>query len=171
MKKINKIFFCIAIAVAFISIGEVALSVKINTFENSKDTRLISSTDYIVNSPPGIPVINGPTKGTLGVTYNYTVVSTDPEGNMVYYWIKWEPGCPSVTWDGPYPSGQVVTFSHWFSTRGSYSISCVAKDIFEAESDPGYLKVRMPRDRAINGPFLIFMQHFFENFPYLSKIL
>jgi hypothetical protein len=59
------------------------------------------------------------------------------------------------------------TAKHSWS-EGSYSIRVKAKDIYEEESDWSEpLTVTMPRNRAINGFFLRFL----EQFPILQKIL
>ena len=123
------------------------------------------------NQPPETPIINGTTHGTIGVTYNYTFVTTDPDGDNVYYWIKWEPGCPSVNWIGPYPSDQVLTISHSFTQKGTYPISCQAKDIYNATSDIGSLTVTMSRSKSVNRPYFWLLQNFFENYPNLSSII
>jgi hypothetical protein len=53
------------------------------------DTGLDASfkTYGIDNEPPALPVIDGPTTGTYGNTYNWTFVSTDPNGDDIYYYI------------------------------------------------------------------------------------
>jgi len=97
-------------------------------------------------------------------------VSTDPDGDDVYYWIRWEPGCPSVNWFGPYPSGQEITLSHTFSKKGSYTISCIAKDIYNGTSEFGSLEVTMPKNKVISGSFIKCLQNYFENYSYLFSI-
>jgi len=173
MKKIIRILVCMMIVISFVFVTEAALaentviwSVGIN-----ETPYLIDLTVYDLNSPPETPIINGTTHGTIGVTYDYTFVTVDPDGDDVYYQINWEPGCPSINWFGPYPSGQIITFSHTFSRKGTYPISCTAKDIYNATSDFGSLTVTMSRSKAINRSFFNFFQNFFENYPNLFKIL
>jgi len=162
MKKIIKILVCIQmiIPIFYISIGASA-----------GNTIIEHESIYDENSPPEIPTINGTTHGTIGVEYNYTFITTDPDGDDVYYYIKWEPGCPSVVWFGPYPSGQEITFSHTFTQRGTYSINCQAKDIYNATSDIGLLSVTMSREKAINKPFFYYLQNFFRNYPKILILL
>jgi len=139
----------------------------------AKDSTFTKNTLIAIgeNQPPETPIINGTTHGTIGVTYNYTFVTTDPDGDNVYYWIKWEPGCPSVNWIGPYPSDQVLTISHSFTQKGTYPISCQAKDIYNATSDIGSLTVTMSRSKSVNRPYFWLLQNFFENYPNLSSII
>ncbi|OGS40684.1 MAG: hypothetical protein A3K77_01630 [Euryarchaeota archaeon RBG_13_31_8] len=161
MKKIIKTLVCLQmiISIFYISIGA------------SAGNTVIEHESYDENSPPEIPIINGTTHGTIGVEYNYTFLTTDPEGDDVYYYIKWEPGCPSVIWFGPYPSGQEITFSHSFTQRGTYSINCQAKDIYNATSDIGLLSVTMSREKAINKPFFNYLQNIFKDYPKILIIL
>ena len=112
-------------------------------------TKLISI--YESNTPPGIPEIDGETQGVVDVEYEYTFISTDPEGEDVYYWIIWGDGCPAVEWSGPYVSGEEVVFTHTFASQGMFSIRAKAKDIHDSESDWGYLDVTMPLDYSINN--------------------
>ena len=162
MEKIIKtlVSLQLIISIFYISIGATAGNTLIQTASINSE-----------NSPPGIPFINGTTHGTIGVEYNYTVLSTDPDGDDVYYYIQWEPGCPSIIWFGPYPSGQEITFSHTFTRRGTYSINCQAKDIYNATSDVGLLTITMPREKFINKPFFNQLQNFFENYPKILILL
>jgi len=100
------------------------------------------------NNPPAAPTINGPSKGKAGEEYEYTFVTTDPEGHDVYYWIEWGDGIVEEDdWIGPYASGEEVTRVHTWDEDGTYMIRTKAKDIFDAESDWGYLEVEMPVNR------------------------
>jgi hypothetical protein len=120
------------------------------------------------NSPPSIPVITGQTKGKHDVGYNFTFTSTDPDGDNVYYWIEWGDGCPSAGWLGPYPSGQTITVDHAFP-KGTWTISCQAKDIYNATSDWGNLTVTMALSSSLpsNG----FLEWLFAWFPHAFPVL
>jgi hypothetical protein len=86
--------------------------------------------DFILtsnNQPPTVPIIDGPTYGKAGVAYNYTFVSTDPNGYDVYYRIVWGDDSPGEHYLGPYPSGLEVTIKHIFYKQGIYNISVVHK--------------------------------------------
>ncbi|GAG49194.1 unnamed protein product, partial [marine sediment metagenome] len=41
------------------------------------------------NDPPDTPEIYGPTRHEVGVEYEYTFVTTDPDGDEIYYYIDW----------------------------------------------------------------------------------
>jgi outer membrane protein assembly factor BamB len=122
----------------------------------------------INNQPPGTPTIDGPASGKIGRTYDYTMVSTDPEGNNISYYVDWGDGTTSG-WIGPYTSGQEQTVNHTWSKRGTYIIQVKAKDNYSAESGWGILQVKMPT--SYNIPFLQFWMKLLERFPRTFPIL
>lgn len=85
------------------------------------------------SEPPSIPVINGPHLGNVGTEYNFSVVSTDPEGKQIYYYIDWGDGTNS-DWIGPFPSGETIDKSHVWADEGDFEIIAKAKDIDNVES-------------------------------------
>ena len=99
------------------------------------------------NNPPGTPSISGPSQGTNDVLYNYTMSTTDPDGDDVYYWVDWDDGT-NTGWVGPFPSGMVVMFNHTWSEAGTYTIKVKAKDNNGAES------IWTPFNMTIAGPHL-----------------
>jgi len=97
----------------------------------------------MVDRPPNTPTINGPAQGEPGTSYLYTFTTTDPDGDMVYYYIDW--GDDQVSdWVGPYNSGATATVTHQWAEEGTYTIQAKAKDILGAESDWGTLEITMP---------------------------
>jgi hypothetical protein len=103
---------------------------------------------YSENNPPETPSITGPTSGKAGTAYTYTFVTTDPDGDNVYYYIDWGDDLNSG-WLGPYASDLEKTASHTWSEQGTYTIKIKAKDIFDAESDWETLVVSMPLNLQI----------------------
>ncbi len=97
------------------------------------------------NTPPNIPTINGPATGKIGITYNYTFVSVDPENDSIFYQINWGDGTVD-DWYGPVESNVIITRSHIWSEKGSYTIQARAKDIHGAIGLWGSLSVTMPMD-------------------------
>ena len=87
----------------------------------------------IGSQPPEAPEITGPSAGAVGVEYDFTFVSTDPEDEMVSYYIDWGDG-DIEDWIGPYPSGEIKTFSHAWDEIGTYEIKAKARDINNIES-------------------------------------
>lgn len=122
------------------------------------------------NQPPVIPTINGTTSGTIGQAYAYTFVTTDPEKTNVFYYIDWGDGANSG-WIGPNQSGQQITVFHTWSKRGIYTVKAKAKDVYNAESDWGVLKIRMPKNQIHQTAlFVHFFERLFERFPHAFPI-
>jgi len=99
----------------------------------------------IGNQPPDPPIISGPPRGKINVRYNYTMSTSDPENEDVYYYINWGDGKNSG-WIGPYNSGEIAKVSYIWDKKGNYQIKVKARDInlFESDwSDP--LVVSMPK--------------------------
>jgi len=121
-------------------------------------------------NPPGAPEINGPAKGAAGTSYDYTFFSEDPDGNEVYYYVDWGDG-ETTGWLGPYPAGDMLTLDHTWDKQDTYTIKAKAKDTYDLESDWSELDVTMPRNRAINTPFLDFIQQHPMIFQLLQRFL
>jgi hypothetical protein len=123
------------------------------------------------NHPPNAPTIEGKTSGKAGNSYPYTFTSTDPNGDQVSYYIKWGNG--DVTdWTAFQDSGPPgYSESHTWDEQDTYTIEAKAKDTFDVESDWATLTVTMPRNRAMNRPFLNFLQNHPNLFPILRLLL
>jgi parallel beta-helix repeat protein len=128
------------------------------------------TTGSSMNHAPAAPTIQGPTSGSIGITYNYTFVTTDPEDNTISYYIDWGDNTNSG-WLGPHPSGESITVAHTWNTRGSYTIKAKAKDSYEAESQWGTLKVTMPLTLPRTHPLLIILERLIDRFPRVFPIL
>ncbi len=98
------------------------------------------------NNPPEAPDIDGPTKGDVGKEYEFTIMTTDPLNEDVYYWIEWGDGTMEE-WIGPYATGEIVTVSHTWTEKGTYSIRGKAKNALNAEgawSEPFNITIFAP---------------------------
>jgi thiol-disulfide isomerase/thioredoxin len=123
----------LSVSVDWLSDGEIEIDINIvNDLE-------------IQNDPPEIPTIIGESSGRNGKTYDYKISTIDPNGDNVYYWILWYDGCPGVSWDGPYNSGEEIIKSFSWENQGNYTISVKAKDENGAESDWATLEIKMPK--------------------------
>ena len=126
----------------------------------------------MILAPPDKPQTpSGPANGKPGIEYTYTSSTTDLTGDQIYYFWDWGDGNYSG-WIGPYSSGETVKVGHIWTKKGSYQIKVKAKDIYDYGSkwsDP--LSVTMPRNKAINLPFLQFLQNFLQDHPNLFPIL
>jgi hypothetical protein len=115
----------------------------IETTEMDADYSLVISP---VMPGPYPPVIDGSSEGDIGVEYEYTVVTTDPAGEDIYYWIDWGDGSVEE-WIGPYASGEEVYISHTWNEEGNYSILAKAKNALNGEggwSEPFIVNIYAP---------------------------
>jgi len=145
----------------------VTLRIKDNDDGMDIETKIVY---VIADEPPNTPEISGSTNGKAGEEYDYTFITTDPDGDNVSYWIDWGDD-DNTGWIGPYSSDEEVTLSHTWSEQGTYTIKAKAKDIYDAESNWAELGVSMPKDRAINTPFKWFLQNHPNLFPVLRYLL
>jgi len=121
------------------------------------------------NDPPTPPTITGPKSGSAGTSYDYDFVSTDSEGDKIFYYIEWGDGTKE-DWFGPFPSGQKQTKSHTWTEQDTYIIKAKARDEHGAESDESQYEVTMPRNRVF--PTNTFIQKiFFGQFPNSYQII
>ncbi len=123
------------------------------------------------NNPPNKPVKpSGSTSGKLGIEYTYTTITTDPDGDQVYYNWSWGDNTYSE-WLGPYDSGINNSAKHIWNNKGTYQIKVKAKDVYDAESDwSDPLLVTMPKNKAINFNYNL-LEWLFERYPSLFPIL
>jgi hypothetical protein len=120
----------------------------------------------VQDTPPAVPMISGPTKGKIGVSYDYTFTSEDSEDDEIFYYVDWGDGTNS-SWVGPFTSNVPVTLSHLFTKKGTYTIQGKARDAFYAESNWGTLQVNMPTFFSAS----FFFWKLASRFPFLSDIL
>jgi len=101
-----------------------------------------------VSKAPSAPIITGESSGKPGIEYEYTFVSTDPEGDNIEYCIDWGDNTGEVC-IGPYSSGAEASAKHTWSEQGDYTIKVKARDVNGAESDWETLDVSMPKSKSI----------------------
>lgn len=130
-----------------------------------------AATPAIETVPPNTPQITGPTSGIPGTEYKYTFVTTDPDGDDVYYYIEW--GDDQIEeWIGPYESDESVTIGNVWEEQDTYTIRVKAKDIFDEESAWETLEVAIPRSKiSYNSMFLRILESFPNAYPILRYIL
>ena len=118
-------------------------------------------TNVLDNQPPDFPQISGAMNGTKGKEYQYTIITSDPNGDTIFYYIDWGDNTNSG-WLGSYNSGQTVSVSNSWDSEGTYTVKVKAKDIYDAESDWATLTVTMPCSFT---PQPQFIEVLFERFP------
>jgi hypothetical protein len=118
--------------------------------------------------PPTPPIIQGPSSGKAKQHYNFTFMSTDPNDDLISYFIDWGDNSTSG-WLGPYASGFIVTQSHTWAKKGTYAIKAKAKDTKGNESDWGTFSVTMPL--SYPTPPVPFFAWLFTRFPHAFPVL
>jgi len=118
---------------------------------------------------PNAPTINGKTNGKKGTEYEYTFNAVDPNGDNVKYHIDWDDGDSDTTAFSS--SGTNVKVKHTWSNQGTYIIKATAEDTNGLVGPEGTLSITMPRNRAVNTPFLQFLYNFLQQYPILYQLL
>ncbi|HMA82827.1 MAG TPA: C25 family cysteine peptidase [Candidatus Thermoplasmatota archaeon] len=105
------------------------------------------------SDPPLKPTLNGPTSGAIDEEQTYEALTTDPEGDAVFYMFDWGDDTYSE-WFGPYESGEPISASYTWTEKGDYEIRVKAKDdhgVMGEWSDP--LPISMPNSFSWFAPF------------------
>lgn len=98
------------------------------------------------NNAPATPTITGTQDGKAGEPYEYSISTSDPENDQIFYYIDWGDDTNS-DWQGPYTSEEAITISHSWIERDTYTIKVKARDDKGAESDWKALTVTMPKQK------------------------
>lgn len=101
-----------------------------------------------ITEAPEIPEISGPITGSIGEILEYTLNTTDPDGDDVYYFVDWGDDI-TTDWLGPFNSGMPINITHEWSKAGDFEIQAKARDLYLAESD-----MSDPFPIHISGPIL-----------------
>ncbi|KYK32414.1 MAG: hypothetical protein AYK22_09240 [Thermoplasmatales archaeon SG8-52-3] len=114
-----------------------------------------STIEIVYNYPPEIPEIVGAFRVLPGIAYNFKFSSNEPDGEDVYFYIEWGDG-EVEEWIGPYSSGEKITLSHKYTTKGYYLINATAKDINDLESETRQkpVKVSFSRSSFFRNPLI-----------------
>jgi len=148
----------------------VALRVTDNIGTEDIDTTSIAI--EIPNEPPlrpGIP--EGPTEGKAETDYQFSGITTDPEGDQIWYKWSWGDGSES-NWLGPYASGDTCEATHQWAEKDTFQIKVKAKDSSGDESAWSLPLEIGITTKARSIVFLNdFIQRLLEKFPILEKII
>ena len=100
------------------------------------------------NEPPNAPTINGPSSGNPGTSYEYGLISVDPDGDEIAKFIvDWGDSTVEENVTGPFSSGQEVLVNHTWDEKGTYYIKAKAFDIYGNESDWSEFEIVIPRNK------------------------
>lgn len=121
--------------------------ITVEEFQPFGDPSLIIAVE---SQPPTKPEIDGPINGNVGVEYEWTFVSTDPDGDNISYYIDWDDKSGECGWYGPYPSGEKLFLTHEYKSKDNFTIKAMAVDEYGVESSWAYFEVSMPRSKIAN---------------------
>jgi hypothetical protein len=128
---------------------------------------LAVANEVVENQPPDTPEISGQTNGATNTSYLYTFVTTDDDGDYLFYYIDWGDG-EVEEWIGPYESDESGEAYHLWEEEDTYTIKIKAKDTHGDESNWTYLEVSMPVNQMTQETFL---QRVLNQFPNAFAIL
>ena len=121
------------------------------------------------NSQPEDPVISGPKNVKAKRLYTYSFIANDPEGHDVNFLIRFE-SSDTPTWEGPFSSGEEVTFSHAWNSEGKHSIVAKAMDIYGAKSGQTSYTVTVTKSKSFYNPSVLrILEDLFSNFPIFER--
>jgi len=143
----------------------------ISQFDNNYTVSFLAIPYDYSNQPPTAPYVTGPTYGNIGVGYEWTFLSTDPEDDNITYYVDWGDVCGGAEWHGPYQSGEEVTLAHTYYYQNSFIINTLAVDENGAESDWTYYEVTMPKNKMLYNPLLLRLLERFPNTFYILRQL
>jgi hypothetical protein len=161
-RKILAILICMLLIATVASFSSTA-----KKCERKPTTHIVK-----LNLPPDAPTVKAPTEVQRGKFFDVKVVTTDPEGDDVYY--KFDINGHTFGWRGEFPSGveHIEKNLKLVVPAGSYILGVQAKDIHEAKSEWTYVEIIVKTKsigiEAINAQFFI---NFLENHPNMFPLL
>jgi outer membrane protein assembly factor BamB len=106
------------------------LNGKVYVASNNGKVFCFKNLDY----PPETPSTpTGPDAAGIEVPLNFSTVTTDPDGDSLFYLWDWGDGNLS-DWLGPFDSNTTITTNYSWIDEGTYNIRVKAKDILGNES-------------------------------------
>ena len=92
-----------------------------------------ASVSIIENQPPYYPLLEGDLSGEVGELLSFEVYAVDPEGHDIRFKFDWDNAVGG--WSDLKADDTWHTFTHSWSSAGTYTVKAKAKDQHGAESD------------------------------------
>jgi len=119
------------------------------------------------NLPPTTLQIKGPIFRRAEVPLNYSYLTSDPNGDCLFYYIDWGDGVVEQC-ISPYDVEMNLTLSHTWKKQGIYTILVTAEDPFGEKTNTETMKIYiLPKKGALFSLFLTFL----ERFPVVNQLL
>ncbi len=141
------------------------------TVTDSEEDTASDTTWTYINAPPNSPIIDGPQQGKEELKYTYTAITTDPDGDQIFYIWNFSDSIELIETLIPLDSGEICKLNHTFAEKGDYTLRVKSRDIYDAESewsDP--LEISIPKTKIYNT----FIQLFYKilgRFVFFGEIL
>jgi outer membrane protein assembly factor BamB len=117
----------------YAQVGSSPAVVNGRLYISSQEGSLLCFCDDLPPNKPSKP--SGPMSVTVGVIYNYSTSTTDPEVDMVRYGWDWNGDKIVDEWTDFHPSGVTVTISHSWEKAGLYGVRVRAEDTTGLQSE------------------------------------
>lgn len=135
------------------------------TVIDSQNQQVSDSTWALIVDPPFIspPIIEGPSSGRPGISYEFIFNEFNPENDDVSYYIDWDDGT-ATDWTSYYHSGIPYFEDHVWKLEGSYTIKSKVKTLAGFESDWTQFQIK------ISNPRVRFFLRLVDMFPILHRL-
>jgi len=107
--------------------GNISITINKDLF-HQQIPNITLNPSSLLKLPPLQPIqLTGTTVGYTNESYHYITVTTDPNGDPIYYLFDWGNNATS-TWLGLYKSGDICVGMYSWKHEGIYNIKVKAKD-------------------------------------------
>jgi len=117
---------------------------------------------------PNPPTIDGSTRGTVGIKYEYTFYFEDNDCLNGSIYVDWGDGSTNRT--AVIEPGTEIKLNHTWHKKDSYMIKARVESIYGVFSPWGYLEVTIPKNKPFNFnyPFISWLS---DRFPLLNQLI
>jgi len=113
--------------------GRYTVILTVTDNKHATDSYTTTAAIALGNNPPSKPSVSGPASGQQNISYVYSVVSTDPDGDSLQYVFSWGDGSQSTS--PLFASGHSIYTMHQWGAAGLYTVRIYAQDPSNASSE------------------------------------
>jgi len=119
------------------------------------------------NQEPDVPRVDGPSNVKVKRKTEYSIVTNDPNNDIVSYFVDWGDG-EIEDWTDFSESGKEIFLEHTWKKQGTYLIKVKAKDPYNAESD--WYEIDLEVAKSTNCAQSL-IQRLLDSFPNVFQVL
>jgi PKD repeat protein len=116
----------------FYAPGAYTVTLTVTDDGGLKDSETVNLSVYLPNIPPLAPSIFGLHYGTVNTSFNFEIVSIDPDGESLRYHIDWGDGIEYISSFAE--NNTKVSISHIWNETGYYVLKAYAEDTSNVSS-------------------------------------